>query len=184
MGENHNDLTEIITQTLNGMKKEQGEKFDLNKINLAELERRIGITRAKLRRLKANGFIDKQHGLAGRKAEHTLLTGFTGIIDSLLQKDITNSAVCYDRIRENGYQGGLTIVKDYISAHKDLVPPKRQIVAPQGSRGQRYRTEHGESYQMDWRFVEVETGSGSTFKVACFAMICHCCGASGTLCER
>ena len=60
MGENHNDLTEIITQTLNGMKKEQGEKFDLNKINLAELERRTGITRAKLRRLKANGFIDKQ----------------------------------------------------------------------------------------------------------------------------
>ena len=67
-------------------KKEQGEKFDLNKINLAELERRTGITCAKLRRLKANGFIDKPHGLAGRKAEHTLLTGFTGIIDSLLQK--------------------------------------------------------------------------------------------------
>ena len=54
MGENHNDLTEIITQTLNEMKKEQGEKFDLNKINLAELERRTGITRARLRRLKAN----------------------------------------------------------------------------------------------------------------------------------
>lgn len=176
MGENHNDLTEIITQTLNEMKKEQGEKFDLNKINLAELERRTGITRARLRRLKANGFVDKPHGLAGRKAEHTLLTGFTGIIDSLLQKGITTSAVCYDRIRENGYQGGLTIVKDYISAHKDLVPPKRQIVAPQGSRGQRYRTGPGESCQMDWGFVEVETGSGSTFKVACFAMICHYCG--------
>ena len=29
---------------------------------------------------------------------------------------------------------------------------------------------------MDWGFVEVETGSGSIFKVACFAMICHCCG--------
>ena len=140
------------------------------------MERRTGITRARLRRLKANGFVDKPHGLAGRKAEHTLLTGFTGIIDSLLQKGITNSAVCYDRIRENGYQGGLTIVKDYISSHKDLVPPKRQIVAPQGSRGQRYRTEPGESYQMDWGFVEVETGSGDTFKVACFAMICHCCG--------
>lgn len=86
MRENHNDLTEIITQTLNEMKKEQGVKFDLNKINLAELERRTGITRARLRRLKANGFVDKPHGLAGRKAEHTLLTGFTGIIDSLLQK--------------------------------------------------------------------------------------------------
>ena len=46
MGEKHNDLTEIIAQTLNEMKKVQGEKFDLAKINLAELERRTGITRA------------------------------------------------------------------------------------------------------------------------------------------
>ena len=50
MGEKHNDLTEIITQTLNEMKKELGDKFDIDKINLAELERRTGITRAKLRR--------------------------------------------------------------------------------------------------------------------------------------
>ena len=29
---------------------------------------------------------------------------------------------------------------------------------------------------MDWGFVEVENTSGNTYKVACFAMICHCCG--------
>ena len=176
MGEKHNDLTEIIAQTLNEMKKEQGEKFDINKVNLAELERRTGITHAKLRRIKSTGFIDQPHALTGRKAEVTLLTGFTGIIDSLLQKGITNSAVCFDRIKENGFTGGLTIVKDYISSHKELIPPKRQIIAPQGSRGQRYHTNPGESYQMEWGFVEVETATGDTFKVACFAMICHCCG--------
>ena len=49
------------------------------------------------------------------KAEHTLLTGFTGIMDELLRKGITNSSLCYDRLKENGFQGGLTIVKDYIS---------------------------------------------------------------------
>ena len=166
MGEKHNDLTEIIAQTLNEMKKEQGDKFDLDKINLAELERRTGITRAKLRRLKSTGFVDQPHALTGRKADNTLLTGFTGIIDTLLLKGITNSAVCYDRIKENGFQGGLTIVKDYITSHKELVPPKRQLVTPQGSRGQRYQTAPGESYQMDWGFVEVETPSGGTFKVA------------------
>ena len=176
MGEKHNDLTEIIAQTLNEMKKEQGEKFDINKVNLAELERRTGITHAKLRRIKSTGFIDQPHALTGRKAEVTLLTGFTGIIDSLLQKGITNYAVCFDRIKENGFTGGLTIVKDYISSHKELIPPKRQIIAPQGSRGQRYHTNPGESYQMEWGFVEVETATGDTFKVACFAMICHCCG--------
>ena len=29
---------------------------------------------------------------------------------------------------------------------------------------------------MDWGFVNVETEDGSTYKAACFAMICHCCG--------
>lgn len=37
------------------------------------------------------------HALTGRKAEHTLLTGFSGIIDELLRKGIANSAVCYDK---------------------------------------------------------------------------------------
>ena len=29
---------------------------------------------------------------------------------------------------------------------------------------------------MDWGFVNVETEDGSTYKAACFAMICHYCG--------
>ena len=124
MGEKHNDLTEIIAHALNEMKREKGEKFTLDKVNLAELERRTGISRAKLRRIKKSGFIDLPHALTGRKAEHTLLTGFTCIIDELLRKGITNSALCYDRLKENGFQGGLTIVKDYISKHKELVPQK------------------------------------------------------------
>ena len=51
------------------------EKFNPDKVNLAELERRAGISRAKLRRIKKSGFIDLPHALTGRKAEHTLLTG-------------------------------------------------------------------------------------------------------------
>ena len=38
MGEKHNDLAEIIAQTLSEMKMEQREKYDLGKIKLAELE--------------------------------------------------------------------------------------------------------------------------------------------------
>lgn len=176
MGEKHNDLTEILTQALNELKSEQGLNFSLEKVNLAELERRTGITRGKLRRLKDNGFVDKPHASTGRTSEKSLLTGFTGIIDDLLSKGISNSSVCYDRLCENGFKGGRTIVKDYISTHKHLLPAKRQIVAPQGNRGRRYTTEPGQSYQMDWGFVEVETDTGVTHKIACFAMICHCCG--------
>ena len=58
MSEKTNDLTEIITQAINEIKLELGEKFNPDKINLAELERRTGLSRAKLRRLKENGFVD------------------------------------------------------------------------------------------------------------------------------
>ena len=176
MEEKTNDLTETITQALNEMKSELGDSFDLDKINLAELGRRTNISRAKLRRIKEDGFVDKPHKLTGRKAEVTVLTGFTGIIDNFLNQGITNSALCLARLKELGYTGGQTVIKEYIAAHKDLVPAKRQIVAPQGNRGRRYQTAPGEAYQMDWGFVEVETESGDKYRIACFAMICHCCG--------
>ena len=171
-----NDLQEILSQAISQMKVEQGEKFDLQHSNLAELERRTGITRAKLRRYKADGFIIKPYGNTGRKAETTVLSGFTGVIDDLLRRNVTNAAVCFDRITELGYKGGQTQVRVYIEKHRDLVPPKRQAVAPQGNRGRRYETRPGESYQMDWGFVEVETGTGTSYRAACFAMICHHCG--------
>ena len=41
---NSNDLQTIITQVIEEMKSEQGDKFDLNKIQLAEMEHRTGLT--------------------------------------------------------------------------------------------------------------------------------------------
>ena len=173
----HNDLQEILTQALNELKNELGEKFDINKVNLAELERRTGITRGKLRALKANNFEVKPHGLTGKASNNaSKISGFTGTINGLLSKGIVNSSVIFDRISENGYKGSLSSVKDYINNNKNLVPAKRQLVAPRGNRGRRYETEPGESYQMDWGFVTVETADGQSYKIACFAMICHHCG--------
>lgn len=174
--EKNNDLTEIITQTLDKLKIELGENFDPSKINLAELERRTGISRARLRKIKKDGFVVRPHASKGRNAKQTVLTGYTGIIDSLLQAGVTNSSVHFERLQESGYTGGLTAVKTYISKHKHLVPAKRLIVSPQGNRGRRYQTSPGESYQMDWGFVNAEAENGDHYKLACFAMVCHCCG--------
>ena len=173
----HNDLQEILTQALEDLKNELGDKFDICKVNLAELERRTGISRSKLRTLKTNGFIIKPHGLTGKPSNNSkVIVGFTGVIDSLLAKGVTNAAVVYERVMEQGYTGSLSSIKSYIHEHKHLVPAKRQLVSPQGNRGRRYETEPGESYQMDWGFVNVETSYGKTYKIACFAMICHHCG--------
>lgn len=174
--EEHDGLQKILTQNLESLKSEQGETFDIEKVNLAELERRTGISRQRLRSLKKNGFVIKPHANTGRKKAETVLSGFTGLVNSLLGQGVTNSSVILERLTEAGYQGGLTQVKEYISSHRNLVPAKRMIVAAQGNRGRRYRTDPGEAYQMDWGFAEAEDGSGRTFKVACFAMICHHCG--------
>ena len=51
-----NGYVPSIAQAIEKMKAEQGDSFSLEQINLAELERRTGISRGKLRRLKQNGF--------------------------------------------------------------------------------------------------------------------------------
>ena len=102
-----NDLQEIITQAINEIKQEQGENFNLSKINPAELKRRTGLSRSRLRRLKENNFIVAQHGRTGQKAT-AILTGYSGIIDGLLQKGVTNFSVGFERLQEAGYTGGLT----------------------------------------------------------------------------
>ncbi len=176
MSEKNNGLTVSIPQALSELKIQQGDSFDIQKVNLADLERLTGVSRAKLRRLKKSDFIEQPHGLTGRKAEKTVLTGYTDTIDDLLREGCTNSSICYEKIKEQGYSGSLTTVKNYISSHKHLVPAKRQIVAPKGNRGRRYQTDPGESFQMDWGFVKAEDQDGNTTRLACFAMICHCCG--------
>lgn len=171
-----NGFEEIIAQTIEEMKSEQGSSFSLERVNLAELERRTGISRARLRRWKKSGFSFKPHSLEGRKAKYTILSGYTVYLDDLLRKGVTNSSVCLRRLQEISYPGGLTTVKDYIASHKHLVPAKRQMVAPQGNRGRRFITEAGEAYQMDWGFTKVHDHNGDEYTAACFAMICHHCG--------
>lgn len=171
-----NGLENIISQALEEMKTEQGNAFSLERINLAELERRTGISRARLRRLKANNFSQKPHGLVGQKQMSTVLSGYSSYLDSLLSQGITNSVVCLNRLQAIGFEGSLSTVKRYIRAHKHLVPAKRQLVVPQGNRGRRFTTEPGEAYQMDWGFTKVLDYDGTEYTAACFAMVCHHCG--------
>ena len=84
---NGNDLyIEIIAQAIEEMKEVQGESFLLENVNLAELERRTGITRSRLRRMKANGFKSVPHGLTGKKADATILNGYTSTLDGVFCK--------------------------------------------------------------------------------------------------
>lgn len=170
-----NDFVPIIAQAIEEMETEAGRPFAVEELNLAELQRRTGLSRSKLRTLKKSGFEKTPHGLK-EKPKSTVLKGYTAILDNLLLQGVTNSVVCLQRLQGAGCIGSQTTVKRYIAAHKYLVPSKRQQVAPQGNRGRRYLTGPGEAYQMDWGFTKVLTPDGQEYQVACFAMICHHCG--------
>lgn len=171
------NLNETIAQAIEDMKKELGAKFSLDKVNLAELERRTHISRSKLRSAKRHGFKILPNGNQGRKKEKTVLTGYTAMIDNQLSQSITNSNVIFKNLKNAGYKGGLTQVKKYISEHRYLVPAVRETVALQGNRGRRYKSKPGEQYQMDWGFVNVKCQDGGSYRASCFVMMCHHCGS-------
>ena len=76
-----NGFASSIAQAIEEMKAEQGDGLSLDRSNLAELERRSGVSRGKLRRLKRNGFQDLPRSSKGRKRAATQLSGYTGNID-------------------------------------------------------------------------------------------------------
>ena len=166
---NENDLGEILAQELERI-KECGER-----INLAEIERRTGISRAILRRWQSNGYVI-QPSRKGWRSGISKLNDVSETVDALLSKGVTNSSAILERIQELGYDGGISILKDYIRSHRDLVPSPRHAVTPQGNRGRRYTTERGDCYQMDWGFINVIDMAGNTWRCACFVMVCHHCG--------
>ena len=170
------DLESTISHALEEMKAEQGGQLELKDVNLAELSRRTGVSRKRLRKIKKDGFVIKEHGLKGSHHKKTVLTGYTGLIDDCLRQGNSNSRSILDQLEECGYSGGQTQIKEYISLHKDLLPSKRAVVDPQGNRGRRYTSLPGEKFQMDWGFVNVEEENGQSYRASCFAMICHHCG--------
>ena len=98
---NYEEETRVL-EAIEAMKSEAGPAFSFAAINLAELERRTGVSRSKLRRLKRNGFEFKPHGNKGRTAQRTGLTGYTEALDAMLRSGIANSSICLERLREAG----------------------------------------------------------------------------------
>ena len=125
---NENDLGEILAQDLERI-KECGER-----INFAEIERRTGISRAVLRRWQSNGYVI-QPSRKGWRSGTSKLDDVSETVDALLQKGVANSSVIFERILEFGYDGGISILTDYIRRHRDLVPTPRHIVRPRGTGG-------------------------------------------------
>ena len=111
MNDGYDGLQHIIDEALGAMAAEAAGDFDPQGCNLAEFCRRTGLSRQRARTIKKNGFRARPHGGTGLKAAHTVLSGYTGTVDDLLRRGVTNSQVIFERMAAQGYTGGLTAVK-------------------------------------------------------------------------
>jgi transposase len=90
-----------------------------------------------------------------RKKRSSKLDPYKSKIDKLLQEGVWNAVVILREIQEDGYNGGITILRDYIQP-KRVMRPSRATV--------RFETEPGQQMQSDWGEIITEIG-GQQVKV-------------------
>lgn len=102
-----------------------------------------------------------EHGLKGR-VKDSKLDSFKTQIDTMLSQGIFNCVVMLERLQKEGYDGGITILKEYVHPHR---PPKSSPAV------RRYETLPGKQAQMDWGITHYIDGNGNIHKVPAFVMI-------------
>ena len=99
------DLQSIVSRVLSEMKEEcqkEGSEFSMERINLAEFQRRSGLSRERSRTLQRHKFEVRPHGNTGKKRERTVISGFDECLSDELRTGLTNSDVLLRMLRERG----------------------------------------------------------------------------------
>ena len=90
------------------------------------------------------------------------LEPFKTKIDALMERGIFNCVVILEHLQADGYDGGISILKEYVHPRR---PPKT------GPAVRRYETESGRQAQMDWGICTYIDESSISHKVPAFTMI-------------
>lgn len=127
--------------------------------SIREIAKETGHSRNTVRRyLRLEGIPERKV----RKSRDSKLDPFKPFLQERIQEGIFNCEVLFELLREKGYTGGRTILKDYV---KDFRPPK-QVPAVL-----RYETKPGEHAQVDWGLCEYADQDGNVRKVPVFVMV-------------
>ena len=103
----------------------------------------------------------RPHELKGKK-KGSKLDPYKSQLDQWPQGGIFNCVVLMERLREAGYDGGMSILKEYVHPYR---PAKS---APAVCR---YETPRGKQAQMDWGICQYLDKENKLHKVAVFVMI-------------
>ena len=128
--------------------------------SIRAIAKETGLSRNTVRKyLRANGIPQrKPHPKRGSK-----LDPYKDTIQQMINSGIFNCEVIYERIKEEGYTGGRTILRDYVRPFR---PPK-QIPAVR-----RYETNPGQQTQVDWgEYTYIDEETGEVRKLYIFVMV-------------
>lgn len=127
--------------------------------SIREIVRETGYSRNTVRTYLRN---EGKPERAKREAGPSKLDPFKQYLDEMMGLGVYNCEVLLERLRELGYAGGKTLVKDYVQPHR---PPRRNRAA------RRFETLPGKQAQVDWGICTYYDIHGTKRKVPVFVMI-------------
>lgn len=124
----------------------------------AEIGRRLGVSDRMVRK-----YLAKDFGTKPRAVRTSKLDPYKATVDRILEDEpFFNLEVLADRLRAQGYKGGMTILRVYAA----LVRSELLIKA-----ARRFETEPGRQAQVDWKECGRWTVDGESRKVYAFVMV-------------
>ncbi|ABB14982.1 IS21-like element ISChy4 family transposase [Carboxydothermus hydrogenoformans] len=128
--------------------------------SIRAIARETGHSRNTVRKyLRAEGIPERKP----RPKRGSKLDPYKDTIQELMNLGIFNCEVIYERIKEEGYTGGRTILRDYV---RQFRPPK-QVPAVC-----RYETKPGQQAQVDWgEYTYIDEETGEIRKLYVFVMV-------------
>lgn len=127
--------------------------------SIREIARETGFSRNTVRSyLRHEGTPER----AQREAVPSKLDPFAQRLDGMMASGVYNCEVLLERLRELGYTGGKTLVKDYVQPHR---PPHRNRTT------RRFETPPGKQAQVDWGICIYHDVHGIQRKVPVFVMV-------------
>ena len=138
----------------------QEQELAHGKVNISSLSRQTGIDRKTIRKYLSS---PRSHTHIFQKPKGSILDPFKDYLKTRLETYPELSSVrLLEELREKGYTGGYTILKDYLR----IIRPKRTTLPEL-----RYETKPGVQAQVDWGDCYYDLPNGDRKKVYCFSMV-------------
>ena len=147
----------------------ESEKMEIKKlyeegVSISELARRYGYDRKTIRKA-VSGPRQQEEGMVksrGRRVKGHKLEPYKAYVEQRMRIGVLNAERIFREIREQGYTGGMTVLREFMHPLRPVVSAKATV---------RFETAPGEQAQIDLGAFPYLDPQGHRRKVWCFAMV-------------